>query len=147
MIISIISHVDYIYLHTFPLRLIEKINNMTSINEKKYCNTSIKDVMRWGYGFTSVNGVAQYRDTDCKISKVSWFVITIVGTLFTFFSVYGCFRSYFAYNTVTTVGITNEISTNFPSVTICNQNRIHCKHLYNLIRNCTKVNNLNRTRQ
>ena len=122
------------------------MNNMTSNNEKKYCNKSIKDVIKWGYGFTSVAGVTQYRDTDCKTSKVSWFFITIVGTLFTLFSVYGCFRSYFAYNTVTTVGITNEISTSFPSVTICNQNRVHCGHLYNLIRNCTRVNNLDITR-
>ena len=120
--------------------------NMTSNNDKKYCNKSIKDVIKWGYGFTSVAGVTQYRDTDCKTSKVSWFVITIVGTLFTLFSVYSCVRSYFAYNTVTTVGITNEISTSFPSVTICNQNRVHCGHLYNLIRNCTKVNNLDKMR-
>ena len=115
---------------------------MAYINEKKYCNKSISDVLKWGYGFTSIAGITQLRSTDCKVSKCSWAVITILATLLTLFTVIASFRSFFQHNTVTTVGIKTETYTHFPSITICNQNRVHCRHLYNLIQNCTKVSYL-----
>ena len=113
--------------------------NMVANNEKNYCNKSIGDVLRWGYEFTSVAGITQFKSTDCKISKRFWFVITIAAALATSFTVFKAFSSYYKYDTVTTVGIKSEITTKFPSVTICNQNRVHCRNLYNHIRNCTKV--------
>ena len=113
--------------------------SMTSYNEKRYCNKTLGDVLIWGYEFTSVAGITQFRSTDCKISKCFWFVITIAAALATSFTVFKAFSSYYKYDTVTTVGIKSEITTVFPSVTICNKNRVHCRNLYNLIRNCTQV--------
>ena len=118
---------------------IQSKKTMTANNEKSYCNKSLGDVLRWGYQFTSVAGITQFRSTDCKTSKCFWFVITIAAALATSFTVFKAFCSYYKYDTVTTVSIKSEITTEFPSVTICNQNRVHCRNLYNLIRNCTKV--------
>ena len=113
--------------------------NMVVYNEKNYCNKSLGDVLSWGYEFTSVAGIIQFRSTNCKASKCFWFVITVAAAFATSFTVFKTFCSYYRYDTVTTVGIKSEITTEFPSVTICNQNRVHCRNLYNHIRNCTKV--------
>ena len=40
---------------------------------------------------------------------------------------------------VTKVERKNAFSSPFPSVTICNPNRVHCKHLYDGIKACHKV--------
>ena len=112
---------------------------MSSTNEKNYCDKSIGDVLRWGYGFTSVAGITQYRSTDCRTSKCFWSVVTVVALISTCFTVFQAFCSYYKHDTVTSVRIQSEITTEFPSVTICNLNRVHCRHLYNHIRKCTKV--------
>ena len=97
-------------------------------------------VLDWWYHFTSLSGVTQTRDTDCKLSKASWFVFAILGFGLTCYLVTNCVEGYYAYLTETTIEISSPLEVEFPAVTICNENRVHCGNLYNLIVNCTKVN-------
>ena len=101
--------------------------------------TKLLDVLRWGYGFSSIAGISHIRDTDCKTSKIAWFLLGNLGIILTGCTVYQCFFSFLSYGTITTVSVHNIPKLKFPSVTICNHNRVHCRHLYNLIRKCTQV--------
>ena len=112
---------------------------MSSKDAKKCCNKSKYDVLKWGYLFTSINGIVQVRSTDGNVSKLCWCIFTIIGFFATSYLVFVSVRSFYAYNTITTVGIFSELTTEFPAITICNQNRVHCGHLYDLIENCTSV--------
>jgi hypothetical protein len=104
------------------------------------CNKNrITGVLKWGYEFTSISGITQFRATDCKISKWAWFLLATFGILFTAYSVKQCVQTFLDHNTKTAIDIRSEFEIDFPSVTICNQNRVHCRNLYDLIRNCTKV--------
>ena len=108
--------------------------------KKRPLYSKIVNILDWGYHFTSLSGVTQVRDTDCKISKASWFLFAILGLGLTCYLVTNCFQSLLAYETETTIDIRNPLEVEFPSVTICNQNRVHCGNLYQLIVRCTKVN-------
>ena len=112
---------------------------MSSKDAKKCCNKSKYDVLKWGYLFTSINGIVQVRSTDGNVSKLCWCIFTIIGFFATSYLVFVSVWSFYEYNTITTVGIFSELTTEFPAITICNQNRVHCGHLYDLIENCTSV--------
>ena len=101
--------------------------------------SKICKILDWWYHFTSLSGVTQVRDTDCKLSKASWFIFAILGFGLTCYLVTKCIEGYFAYQTETTIDISNPLEVEFPAVTICNENRVHCGNLYDLIVNCTKV--------
>ena len=103
----------------------------------------ILNALQWSYEFTSISGITQVRDTKGKVSKFVWFLLALIGCGLTFLAVFKCVQSYLNHDTVTNVEIRSASSIEFPSVTICNQNRVHCRHLYNLIRNCTAVSDLN----
>lgn len=49
--------------------------------------------------------------------------------------------SYLAFNVKTDVRLTYDSSQEFPSVTLCNNNRVHCGRLHDLILDCETVNN------
>ena len=108
--------------------------------ENRPFKSRIIKVLDWWYHFTSLSGVTQTRDTDCKLSKASWFVFAILGFGLTCYLVTKCVEGYYAYLTETTIEISSPLEVEFPAVTICNENRVHCGNLYNLIVNCTKVN-------
>ena len=111
--------------------------------DKEYKNrpfqSKITKILEWWYHFTSLSGVTQVRDTDCKLSKASWFIFANLGFGLTCYLVTKCIEGYFAYETETTIDISNPLEVEFPAVTICNENRVHCGNLYDLIVNCTKV--------
>ena len=111
--------------------------------EKEFNNcprkSKICKILDWWYHFTSLSSVTQVRDTDYKVSKASWFIFAILGFGLTCYLVTKCFEGYYAYQTETTIDISNPLEVEFPAVTICNENRVHCGNLYDLIVNCTKV--------
>ena len=111
-----------------------KRKNKSSCSENK-----IIGVLNWGYEFTSIAGITQVRASDCKISKAAWFLLATFGIAFTAHTVRKCVQTYLAHENETTIDIRSKFKIDFPSVTICNHNRVHCRNLYNLIRNCTKV--------
>ena len=111
-----------------------KRKNGSSCSENK-----IFGVLNWGYEFTSIAGITQVRASDCKISKAAWFLLATFGIAFTAHTVRKCVQTYMAHENETTIDIRSKFEIDFPSVTICNNNRVHCRNLYNLILNCTKV--------
>ena len=107
--------------------------------EHQSTTTKIINVLKYGYGFTSLAGISQSRASDCKLHKWVWITFFIVGFTFTAFQVISSLLTYKQYNTETSITLTNKVRLDFPSVTICNHNRVHCRHLYNLILNNKKV--------
>ena len=110
-------------------------------NTSKNCSlkSKITKILDWWYHFTSLTGITQIRDTEIKLSKASWFIFGIAGFGLSCYLVTNCIEGYFAYLTETTIDISSPLEVEFPAVTICNENRVHCGNLYNLIVNCTKV--------
>ena len=97
-------------------------------------------VVRWFLGFTSLEGVSQLQNSDNKASKCAWFLLAVTGWALTCITVSMAIAAYLAFETVTTIGVDSQTNLEFPTVTLCNPNRVHCRHLYNFIRNCTQVN-------
>ena len=95
--------------------------------------------LKWGYKFTSISGVTQVRDTNCLKSRFGWMLLTILGFGLTYWIVVKTVKGYFNYESVTTIDVQNQQAIDFPSVTVCSQNRVHCRHLYELIKKCTEV--------
>ena len=106
-------------------------------------NKTTKDVFAWYWNFTSLAGFTQCRDTDTLISKAFWFILAITGWALTSYSTLMTIKSFLEYETVTktnlTTGTVFKTKLHFPSVTICNSNRVHCGHLYDLILKCEQV--------
>ena len=109
----------------------------------KYAKTQLLDVSAWFWNFTSFAGFTQSRDSDNLISKYVWLILALLGYGITFFTCYKTINTFFYFETNTRItfetGTAFKTKIGFPSVTICNSNRIHCGHLYNAIINCTRV--------
>ena len=101
--------------------------------------SKICKILDWWYHFTSISGITQIRDTDNKLSKASWSIFAIAGVGLSCYLVTKSIEGFYAYQTETTIDISSPLEVEFPAVTICNENRVHCGNLYNLIVNCTKV--------
>ena len=99
----------------------------------------ITKILECWYHFTSLTGITQIRDTESKLSKASWLIFAIAGFGLSCYLVTTCIEGFSAYQTETTIDISSPLEVEFPAVTICNENRVHCGNLYNLIVNCTKV--------
>ena len=112
-------------------------------NEQEYRVKETKDVFRWYWSFTSLAGFTQCRDTDTSISKGFWFILAIIGWSLTAYSTYSTIKSFLEYETMTKTtfqtGSSLKTKLKFPSVTVCNSNRVHCGHLYDLIYQCEEV--------
>ena len=98
-----------------------------------------KSVLAWYSTFTSVQGLVQFFASKNVVSKTYWFVIFAVSTIATFGQVYTVFEDYFSYNVVTDVKVIQNSSIDFPSVTICNTNRVHCGNLLKYASTCENV--------
>ena len=112
---------------------------MTKKVERKSLTIKILKVLTYGYGFTSVAGISQSRASDCRIHKYLWILAFIVGASLTTYQVYNALLTYKKHNTETSITLKNKVKLDFPSVTVCNQNRVHCRHLYDRILECNKV--------
>ena len=101
------------------------------------------DVFGWFWNFTSFGGFTQSRDSDNSISKCAWFILALFGYGITFFQCYTTINTFFKneINTKMTFQTGNAFTSTvgFPSVTVCNSNRVHCGRLYDAIINCTRV--------
>ena len=109
--------------------------NWTQINSE--------ETFLWFWKFTSLGGFTQCRDSDNSVSKCAWFILALLGYGCTLYSVWFSIDGFLKHEYTTKVsyktGTAFKTKINFPSVTICNKNRVHCGHLYDLIQNCTKV--------
>ena len=106
----------------------------------------MRQAFAWFWNFTSFAGLTQCREADNKVSKTAWFILALLGYGLTWYTASNTIKTFFQAKTDTkilfTTGTGFKTKINFPSVTVCNSNRIHCGHLYDLILNCTKVNDI-----
>ena len=109
--------------------------------QKTSLNTwqKLAKVGKWFRGFSSLAGISQYRISDNRISKTCWISLYWLGVACTSFLVYQSFERFVSHPYVTKMERKNAYSSRFPSVTICNPNRVHCKHLYSRIKECQTV--------
>ena len=99
-----------------------------------------RKVLKWFVNFTSLGGFTQTRDSDNKISMRIWGALFVAGLVLTIWSIVVLIIAYYEYNIVTNIALGhNSSGIIFPSVAVCNQNRIHCGHLYDKIITCSKV--------
>ena len=93
-------------------------------------------VILWFYRFTTIGGITHARESDSKIAKQIWIALFISGCLMTIWGVKISIESYLEYRSVTTVSKEYKSLLTFPSVTICNLNRVHCGNLDKMIKRC-----------
>ena len=118
-------------------------NSLRLSQQREIKRKGVKETVLWFWKFTSLGGFTQCRDSDNSISKCAWFILALLGygtTLYgVWFSIAGFLRHEYTTKMSYKTGTAFKTKINFPSVTICNKNRVHCGHLYDLIQNCTKV--------
>ena len=114
--------------------------------EKTMCKGNER-VMQWFVKFTSIGGFTQTRDSDNKTSQFIWGILFLIGSVLTCFGIVKLVIQFCQYEAITNVELGhNSSGMIFPAVTVCNQNRIHCGHLYDKIISCSKVNVFMRVR-
>ena len=102
-------------------------------------NMKTPNVILWFYKFTTIGGITQIRESENKVVKRIWFVLFILGVALTIWGVHSSINNYLEYRSVTTVSKEYKNLLTYPSVTICNLNRVHCGNLNDMIVNCDKV--------
>ena len=107
--------------------------------ERKCLLQKLKQIFGWFNEFCSWSGISEYRISDNKISKAFWLVLYWLGLCLTLLLVKSSINRLLSHPFTTKVGRTNNFAAQFPSVTICNPNRIHCKRLLGLIQTCSRV--------
>ena len=108
--------------------------------ENQSCCGKNKKVMQWFIKFTSIGGFTQTRDSDNKLSKFIWGILFLVGLALTIMGIVKLVIDFIRFDTTTNVELGhNSSGLIFPAVTVCNQNRIHCGHLYDKIIACSDV--------
>ena len=98
-----------------------------------------KEVWTWYSTFTSVQGLVQFFASKNAISKAYWLIILVAATVGTYYNVYVVFDEFLSYPVVTDVKVAQNSSIEFPSVTICNANRVHCGNLLYYVSTCQNV--------
>ena len=101
-------------------------------------------VILWFYRFTTIGGITHARESDSKLAKQIWVALFFAGVVMTIWGVKISIESYLEYRSVTTVSKEYKSLLTFPSVTICNLNRVHCGNLDNMIKRCENDDSCNR---
>ena len=99
------------------------------------------EVYKWFINFTSLGGCTQFLASKDKISKLLWAVLTLIGVIFTLISLERNINDYFAYDVTVSISVTDNTTLKFPTVTICNLNRVHCGRLFERISKVEDVRN------
>ena len=101
---------------------------------------SVCEIITQYAGFTTIGAVSHAKNATCHYTKAYWIIILLVGYTMTYYATILTFLDYFEYNTMTSVSVVSEEEKfEFPAVTICNSNRIHCRNLLHAIQVCEKV--------
>ena len=93
----------------------------------------------WFRQFTSIGGLTQVRDSDNKVSERCWLVLFIIGIILTCVSLQNTLTDFFNFGVNIDINMTNLLEMEFPGVTICNSNPVHCGNLALKIRECEGV--------
>lgn len=98
----------------------------------------MKRVWEWYKGFTTLGGLTQIIASRNGLPKTFWTILTISGLVLTFISLFQTLFDIFSYPVTTSVTLKTLPYLAFPTVTLCNSNRIHCGQLLTKIQNCQK---------
>ena len=99
-----------------------------------------KKAWEWFVNFSSIGGFTQARDSDNKVSTLIWTILFLAGFGLTLNGLADQILFFLEYNSTMNIELAhNSSGMIFPSVAVCNQNRIHCGHLYEKIISCSKV--------
>ena len=96
-------------------------------------------VWKWYTNFTSIGGFTQFLASNNKFSKLFWLILTLTGLVLTIVGISQTIYDFFLYDVTTSVTIGSNDTLYFPTVTICNANRVHCGQLLTKINNCVNV--------
>ena len=86
-------------------------------------------ILAWFSSFTTIGGLGQTLTSDEKHWKCAWAILTCVALVFTIQGAEKTIVEYLAYNVTTSFSISHKPHIELPSVTICNNNRVHCGNL------------------
>ena len=86
-----------------------------------------------------LKGLGQFFTTKELLSKLYWITIFLVFSVATIQALVKSFPEYLKHPVITQVSYVQNNSLNFPSVTICSANRVHCGNLQKYIEECDKV--------
>ena len=80
---------------------------------------------------TSIAGLGKTVKSDSSyFKKAYWFILFLIGSVWTFFNLYGVIYEYLQYRVSTSNDLTFETSILFPAVSICNQNRFEFLNIF-----------------
>ena len=88
---------------------------------------------------TSISGVSNAGNAKHLSRRICWMVIFIVLLVLTIYAVIGVFATYIAYPVETAISLKRFSNIDFPSVTVCNQNRVDCTRVMELIDLCDQT--------
>jgi hypothetical protein len=97
------------------------------------------NVHHWFRQFTSIGGLTQVRDSDNRISEKCWMFIFILGVILTIVSLQNTLTEFFSFGVNIAINMTHFQEMQFPAVTICNSNPVHCGNLAKKIGDCERV--------
>lgn len=81
---------------------------------------------------TTIPGLQNIHHASGKLSSFIWTLLLIVGFACTVRDVYTTTIEYLAYPVITSMTMDQVVALPFPSITVCNLNRIHCTNLRKL---------------
>ena len=96
-----------------------------------------RTILYWFYkDFSSIGGITQFRDTYGIPAKLFWLSLFLAGLAMTIWNITQIFQQYYLYDVITKTKLETVSTLEFPAITICNDNKIHCGHLKNRILEC-----------
>ena len=91
-------------------------------------------VLKWFDTNNTLGGWTPALHGDSGWSRKLWTGLFLAGTVCTIYGLYLCIESYLQFGTRTTISYSFPDELRLPSITICNENRIHCRNLYDHIK-------------
>jgi hypothetical protein len=81
---------------------------------------------------TTIPGLQNIYHASGRLSSCVWTLLCVIGFACTVRDVYTTTIEYLAYPVITSTTVDQVVALPFPSVTVCNLNRIHCTNLRKL---------------
>ena len=101
----------------------------------------MKEVIEWYCNFTTLGGFSQMHESKSPFSKLFWMFLTVLGLVMTFWGIERAIADYLVMDVTVAVDVKSNGTLLFPTVTVCNENRVHCGQLLTKIILCDKVGN------
>ena len=89
----------------------------------------VQTTWKWFTEFTTISGIGQVVVSKEKAWKLFWCLATTTFMIITIYQVIKVVKEYLEYDVTTKLSVEPEDVMQMPSVTICNNNRIHCGNL------------------